>query len=207
MLRIRSKEEVFFNLFIEAADNALKSAHMLEDLMKNYINIPDKIDAIEKKEHECDQHVHEIMQKLNASFITPIDREDIYLIAKELDNITDNIEATAHRFRMFNVTGIKEEAIKLAELIIECTAELKELMVELKNMKNNEVLRKKIIGVNRIEDDGDNIFRSAIAKLFVSEKDAVEVVKWKEIFEYLENTLDTCEDVANVVEGVVMKHA
>jgi uncharacterized protein len=94
----------------------------------------------------------------------------------------------------------------MAELIVACTKELKGVMVEMKNMKKSKELQKKIIEVNRIEDDGDNIFRSAVKNLFKNEKDAIEVIKWKEMYELLESTLDACEDVANIVEGVVMKH-
>ncbi|MDP4094190.1 MAG: DUF47 family protein [Bacillota bacterium] len=207
MFRVTSREEIFFDLFVETANNVCRSADMLEELMINYVNVNEKIKAIEETEHECDQHVHDILKQLNRSFITPIDREDIYAIAKEMDNITDAIESTAHRFRMFNVTSIREDAKKIVALIVQSTKELTGVMSEMKDMKKSTALRKKIIEVNRIENEGDEIYRSAIAQLFVSEKDAIEVVKWKEIYEFLENTLDACEDVANLVEGVVMKHA
>jgi predicted phosphate transport protein (TIGR00153 family) len=207
MFRITPKEEIFFDLFVEAAKNCSRSAEMLEELMVNYVSVNDKIKQIEELEHECDQNVHNILKQLNKSFITPIDREDIHAIAKEMDNITDAIESTAHRFRMFNVSSIKEDAKKIVNLIVQCTKELTGIMEEMKNMKTSTELEKKIIEVNRIENVGDEIYRDAIAHLFVAEKDAIEVVKWKEIYEYLENTLDACEDVANLVEGVVMKHA
>jgi predicted phosphate transport protein (TIGR00153 family) len=207
MFRITPKEEVFFDLFVDTAKNTCRSAEMLEELMVNYVNVNEKIEAIEEIEHECDQHVHDILKQLNKSFITPIDREDIHAIAKEMDNITDAIESTAHRFKMFNVTSIKDDAKKVATLIVQCTKELTGIMAEMKNMKTSTELEKKIIEVNRIENVGDEIYRGGIAQLFVSEKDAIEVVKWKEIYEYLENTLDACEDVANLVEGVVMKNA
>lgn len=207
MFRITPKEEIFFDLFVETAKNTCRSAEMLEELMVNYVSVNDKIKQIEELEHECDQNVHNILKQLNKSFITPIDREDIHAIAKEMDNITDAIESTAHRFRMFNVGSIREDAKKVASLIVQCTKELTGVMEEMKNMKTSTELEKKIIEVNRIENVGDEIYRDAIAQLFVAEKDAIEVVKWKEIYEYLENTLDACEDVANLVEGVVMKHA
>jgi len=207
MFRITPKEGIFFDMFCEASEIVCKSARMLEDLIQDYTSIPEKINAIEAVEHECDQQVHKIMQKLNTSFITPIDREDIYLLAKELDNITDSIEATAHRFRMYNVESIREESISFAKLIVKSTSELKDVMCELKNLKKSETMREKIIEINRLENEGDDIFRNVITKLFVAEKDPIQVIKWKEIYEYLENTLDACEDVANIVEGIVMKHA
>ena len=207
MFRIASKEGLFFDLFIETADSACQTAVMLEELMNNYSNVNGKVSAIEEMEHTCDLHVHKMMERLNKSFITPIDREDIYLIAKELDNITDAIEAVAHRFQMLNISSIKEDAKKLANLIVKCTSELKGVMIELKNMKKSKILSNKIIEVNRIENEGDAIFRSSITKLFSGGTSSLDLIKWKEIYEYLENTLDACEDVANIVEGVVMKHA
>lgn len=207
MFRITAKEGIFFELFSNTAADTCLAAKMLEELMNNYVEVTDKIKAIEELEHKCDGHVHRMLEQLNRSFITPIDREDIYLIAKELDNITDDIESTAHRFRMFNVTSIREDAKQLARLIVQCTEELKGVMGELKKMKTSKELKGKIIEVNRIEDEGDEIFRSAMQKLFVSESNPIEVIKWKEIYEYLENTLDACEDVANIIEGVVMKNA
>jgi uncharacterized protein len=207
MFRITAKEGIFFELFVNTAADTCLAADMLEELMTNFVDVTNKIRAIEEIEHKCDSHVHRMLEQLNHSFITPIDREDIYLIAKELDNITDYIESTAHRFRMFNVTGIRDEAKQLAKLIVQCTKELMDVMSELKRMKSSKILKEKIIEVNRIEDEGDEIFRSAMQRLFVSESNPIEVIKWKEIYEYLENTLDACEDVANIIEGVVMKNS
>ena len=207
MFRITPKEGIFFELFANTAADTCQAANMLEELMNNYVDVTNKIRAIEEIEHKCDSHVHKMLEQLNRSFITPIDREDIYMIAKELDNITDYIESTAHRFRMFNVTSIREDAKLLAKLIVQCTKELMNVMAELKKMKTSKILKEKIIEVNRIEDEADEIFRSAMQRLFVSESNPIEVIKWKEIYEYLENTLDACEDVANLIEGVVMKNA
>lgn len=207
MFRMTAKEAIFFDLFSDTAADTCTAARMLEDLMRNYTDISQKVMAIEEIEHRCDEHVHKMLEHLNRSFVTPIDREDIHIIAKELDNITDNIESTAHRFKMFNVANIRPDALKMAGLIIKCSEELMGVMAELKNMKTSKVLKEKIIEVNNIENEGDEIFRSAIQDLFLSEGNALEVIKWKEIYEYLENTLDACEDVANIIEGVVMKHA
>jgi uncharacterized protein len=207
MFRMTPKEGRFFDLFVNTANDTCKAAKMLEELMTDYTDVDEKIAQIEKIEHQCDNHVHNMIEQLNRSFITPIDREDIFQISKELDNITDAIEGTAHRFKMFNVKYIHEDAIKLVRMVTSCTIELRNVMAELKTMKRSKVLSVKIIEVNRIEDEGDNIYRNAITKLFIDEKDALEVIKWREIYEFLENTLDACEDVANIVEGIVMKHA
>jgi len=207
VFRTTRKEEIFYDLFVETAEKASLAARKLDDFINNYVNVNEKVRAIEEIEHDCDICIHNIMQQLNKSFITPIDREDINQIAKELDNITDAIESTAHRFKMFNIMTITEETKKLTSLIVMCTDELKGVMGELKYMKTSKLLTKKIIEVNRIENEGDAIYRDAIALLFVNEKNTIDVIKWKEIYEFLEKTLDACEDVANIVEGVVMKNA
>ncbi|HEY5583047.1 MAG TPA: DUF47 family protein [Ruminiclostridium sp.] len=207
MFRITAKEELFFDYFIETCELICKAASFLDDLTNNYVNVNEKISRIEDLEHACDNNVHKILHELNKSFITPIDREDIFTIAKELDNITDDIETAAHRFSMYNVKEVRPEALTLTKLIVKATEELKNVMIEMKNMKKSKKLQNYIIEVNDVEDEADTIFRDAMANLFITEKDAVEVIKWKEIFELLENTIDACEDVANIVEGVVMKHA
>jgi predicted phosphate transport protein (TIGR00153 family) len=203
----KSKEVSFFDLFVESVQASHNAAQKLETLTNNYTNIKAQVKEIEEIEHQCDQHVHKILEQLNKSFITPIDREDIFLIAKEIDNITDAIESTAHRFIMLNVSEIRIEAKTLVSLIVQSTRELEAVMDGMRNMKSNNELKEKIIEVNRIEDEADDIFRAAITQLFASEPNAVEIIKWKEIFEYLENTIDACEDVANIVEGVVMKNS
>lgn len=207
LFRASRKEEIFFDLFVETAEMACQAAKKLNDLIKNYTDIDAKISEIQQIEHNCDLKVHEIVERLNKSFITPIDREDINEIAKELDNITDAIEDTAHRFRMFNIKTIKDDAIKMSDLIVSCTEELKCVMQELKHMKTSKLLNTKIIEVNRIENVGDCVYREVMTTLFANGDDTLDILKWKEIYEFLENSLDACEDVANTVEGVVMKHA
>lgn len=207
MFRPTSKEERFFDYFIETSEIICKAASLLDDLTNNYVNVNEKIKSIEDAEHACDTIVHKILNELNKAFITPIDREDIYLIARELDNITDDIEAAAQRFSMYNVQKVRPEAIVLSKLIVNATNELKNVILEMKNMKKSKNLEEKIIEVNNIEDEADTAFRDAMTNLFLAEKDAIEVIKWKEIIDFFENTIDACEDVANIIEGVVMKHA
>ena len=207
MFRTTPKEEKFFDYFIETSEIICKAAGLLDDLVNNYIDVNEKIKSIEDAEHACDTIVHKILNELNKAFITPIDREDIYTIARELDNITDDIEAAAQRFSMYNVKQVRPDALILSKLIVNATNELKNVMLEMKDMKKSKTLETKIIEVNNVEDEADSAFRDAMTNLFLTEQDAVEVIKWKEIIELFENTIDACEDVANIVEGVVMKHA
>ena len=207
MFRVTRKEEIFFDLFVDTVDLACEAAKKLKDLIDNYCDVDRKINEIQQIEHNCDIKVHNIVEQLNKSFITPIDREDINEIAKQLDNITDAIEDTAHRFRMFDIKSITEDAKKFTELLVAGTEELKIVMTEMKSMKTSKLLCSKIIEVNRLENEGDTLYRNVMTSLFTSGQDALEIIKWKEIYEFLENSLDACEDVANTVEGVVMKHA
>jgi predicted phosphate transport protein (TIGR00153 family) len=207
MSRLTPKEDKFYDLFINSAQVIYDASTMLRDLMGDLSNVEDKVKKIEEMEHKGDQQVHDILEQLNKTFITPIDREDIYMIEKQMDDIMDFIEATAHRFIMFNVKSVPQDAIVLGDMITASCKELISLMEELKNMKKSKKLSEKIIEINRIEDEGDKIFRRAITSLFNGGTPELEVIKWREIYDFIEQTLDACEDVANTVEGVVMKHA
>lgn len=207
IFRVSKSEAVYFDLFIDFAGKAHVAAQKLEELINDYTDVDAKVEKISCQEHDCDKLVHEIMHKLNTSFVTPLDREDIDRIGHVMDNVVDGIEAAAQCFTMYNVTAIKDEAKAMSALITRCTAELQQLMLELKRMKKSKNLKKIIIEINSIENEGDEIYRNAINSLFLKEANAINIIKWKDMYELLENTIDACEDVANIVEGVVMKHA
>ncbi|MBE6033809.1 DUF47 domain-containing protein [Aminipila sp.] len=207
MLRAKKKEDIFYHLFIEYAQKIVKSGEAFVDLVKNYENVEDKIAAIKVFETECDMEAHKILKALNGSFVTPFDREDIYSVTKEMDDIVDSLEEVANRFLVFNVQAVKQEAVYMADLIMQSIRELEVLFKHLSEMKKNGIVREQIIEVNRIENEGDVIYRKALSKLFREEKDPIELIKWKHLFEELEASLDSCENVANILEGVVMKYA
>jgi len=207
MFSLSPKEDKFFELFRSTADIACEASRMLVDYMDGGEFSEEKNKEIKDIEHKGDNMQHEIMKQLNKSFITPFDREDIYAISKGLDDIIDHIEYTSSRFIMLNIDKPTEEARELGNLIVECCSEVKSVMEEMKSMKSSKELAAKIIEVNRLEEVGDKLSRKAIKELFRSDKPVLEIIKWREIYEALENTLDACEDVANAVEGVVMKNA
>ncbi len=207
MIFLKKKEDVFYDLFDQTIDRVEQAGIALNDLMNDYTDVVSKICLLKDLEHECDSHIHHIMKALNSSFITPIDREDIYNIAKEMDNIVDTIEEAANSFDLFLITEVRDEAKVMSKLILECIVELKVVVNEMRRMKKSKLLKEKIIEVNRIENEGDVIYRKAIKSLFENETPPLEVVKWKLIFEFLEESIDSCENVANILEGVVMKHA
>ncbi|WPX07634.1 DUF47 domain-containing protein [Caldicellulosiruptor danielii] len=208
MWSIIPKENQFFVLLENAVENAYQSAVMLNQLLNNLSNMHELISKLEKAENNGDDITHQVIELLNKTFITPLDREDLFAIIKEIDNIVDSLETVAHRFEIYNVDTVKPEAKILSEMIINCTKELKGVVENLKDLKNTKLIKEKIIEVNRIEDEGDIVYRNAIKKLFVKNRDKpIEVIIWKEIYGFLEDTLDACEDVANVIEGVVTKNA
>ncbi len=180
---------------------------MLNEYVGDIHGKQDLVKEIKEIERKGDQAVREIIEELNKTFLTPFDREDIYAIAKEMDNIIDYIERSASRFDMFNVDIVREGTVELSAMIVESTQEIVEMMKEFHTMNKNGAVVAKINEVTRIEEDGDTVSRSAIKKLFSNNVEAIDVIKWREIFKHLENTLDACQHVANLVEGVVMKNA
>jgi len=207
MLGLKKKEDVFFELFIESSAKVIIVGETFLDLVHNYKNVEDKVSNLKVLETDCDMQAHKILKKLNESFITPFDREDIYNIARDMDDIVDCIEEVANRFMIFDVKEMRPEAIVMSDLIMQGIRELDVLFKHLKEIKLNTIVREQIIEVNRIENEGDIIYRKALTKLFKNEKDPVEIIKWKQLYELLEESMDSCENVANIMEGLVMKHA
>lgn len=207
MIGVKKKEDVFFKLFCQTVEKIKVAADAFDDLVNDYVDVPTKVAHLKEMETECDQQTHKTLKALNESFITPFDREDIYDIAKELDNIVDILEEIANRFIVFNVKYIKLEALEMSSIILKCIVELQILFDNLKDLKKNTITMDEIIEVNRLENEGDLVYRQALTALFQSEKDPIEIIKWKQIFEQLEDGIDACEAVANIIEGVVMKHA
>lgn len=207
MIGVKKKEEVFFKLFCETLEKIKITGDFFDELVNNYVDVPNKVARLKELETECDKETHKTLKVLNASFITPFDREDIYDIAKELDNIVDILEEIANRFIVFNVKYIKLEAIDMSAIVLKCIVELQVLFDNLKDLKKNTITMEEIIEVNRLENEGDLVYRQALTELFRSETDPIEIIKWKQIFDQLEDAIDACEAVANIIEGVVMKHA
>ncbi|MGI6684040.1 MAG: DUF47 domain-containing protein [Bacillota bacterium] len=207
MFKFSTKDDKFYDLFILFAKQIYSSAEMLDVFLNDLEHSDQRFKEIKENEVKCDKTLHRIFKELNKSFITPIDREDIYTIGKQMDDIADFIEATASRFVMFNVKDVTPEAKEISELVIKGTDQVIQLMEELKIVKKSKRLPAIIVEINRLEEEVDEIFRKAIRRLFSDSVPVLDVIKWKEIYEHLEDILDACEDVANTVEGVVMKHA
>ena len=209
MLRTTKKEAAFYTAFSDVIGMIHEAAVCLNDLMSDYTGIDAKIKKMTDYEHQCDKMVHALFGKVHAAFITPIDREDIYLLAKSIDDIMDELEESAHLFRVYDTMAIKPEAIQLSKLIIDMVDHLIEIirLLPSKNKRAIKEMSEHIREVNRIENQGDIIYREELAKLFKNETDAIQVIRWNGIYSRLEKALDACEYVANVIEGVILKHA
>ena len=204
-LRLLPREEEFFDLFVEVATRTQDAAGRLRDLFEAP---PERrtpiVEAIKRLEHECDQITHEVVNRLDRTFITPLDREDIHKLASDLDDVMDTIDGTARRAQMFHLGAAPQGVRQLAEVIGRMTGTLGEAVGRLK--KGDDVI-KYCVQAKSLEEEGDVIYHEAIGQLFEKETNAIELIKWKEIYDNLERTLDEAEDVANVVESIALKHA
>jgi len=203
-VRFLPREEEFFDLFVQVATRNKEAARLLRDLFEA---APERrtpiVDAIKRLEHEADQLTHEVVNRLDRTFITPLDREDIHQLASDLDDVMDAIDGAARRAQIFRL-GIAPPPVKvLVEVIERMVATLGEGVGRLK--KGDDVMRL-CIEAKKLEEEGDAIYHEALGELFDKEKDALEVIKWKEIYDNLERTLDQAEDVANVLESITIKH-
>jgi predicted phosphate transport protein (TIGR00153 family) len=200
------KEIDFFEIFDRAALNVTKAASLLVSLMENFDNIEARAKEIYEVEQDGDMLTHDIMKKLNKTFITPIDREDLHTLASGLDDVLDLIWASVDRLAVFKITEPTKEAVAMSKDLF-ATAEVIHKAIKKLKEKNYSHVQEYCIEINRLENKIDRGFRDALGSLFENMKDPILIIKWKEIYEHLEDASDKCEDVANVLESIVLKYA
>lgn len=204
-MRLLPREEDFFTLFVEVARRNNEAAKLLRDLFEA---APDRrtpiIEAIKKLEHEADQVTHDVVNRLDRTFITPLDREDIHKLASDLDDVMDVMDGTARRAQIFRV-GVAPEGVRRLTEVIERMVTVLGQGVE--RLRKGEEVIKYCIEAKKLEEEGDVIYHEALGQLFETERDAIELIRWKEIYDNLEHTLDEAEDVANGLESITIKHA
>jgi predicted phosphate transport protein (TIGR00153 family) len=203
------QDKKFFPLFDRAAANLQEAGRVMYQLVTSVSRDERKIlmREIEKLEHKGDEITHEIFHELSRNFITPFDREDIYRLVSSLDDILDYIHGSSKRMELYKVEECSPEMIKLSELLQTQTEELRRVIFELKNKKNMRNISESLVLINSIENHADDIFDHAVAKLFETEKDAIVIIKTKEILSALETATDMCEDAANVIDSIIVKMA
>jgi len=204
-MKLFPREIDFFEIFDRASQNLTRAASLLVDLMEHFDNLEARAKEIYEVEQEGDILTHEIMKKLNKTFITPIDREDLHSLASSLDDVLDLIWGAVDRLVVFKVRESTKEAISMSKDLLTTTEAMHKAIKKLKE-KNYSHVQEYCIEINRLENRVDRDFRDALGKLFDEVKDPILIIKWKEIYEHLEDASDKCEDVANVLEAIVLKY-
>ena len=201
------REEKFFDLFEQSAQNMVKAAQKLKEMVDTWDNVEERVNEITELEHEGDTAIHQIMAQLHRTFVTPFDREDIALLANSLDDVTDFIQAAADTMLIYKVGHPSQRAKELADIIVQATAEIGEAVPKLRRRAELKEILPLCVEINRLENAADRVFRSALGELFDDATDITDIIKWREIYEQMEGATDRCEDVADVLEGVALKHA
>jgi predicted phosphate transport protein (TIGR00153 family) len=202
--RLIPREERFFDDFVALAEQIRHGASLLEEMLAPDRPVWDKAEEIKEVEHKCDFLTHEIIQRLHRTFVTPLDREDIHSLARSLDDVMDAIDACAAIVRLYRITIVRPDARELTRII---AASSEQVVKALKALERRKGVAEPAVEINRLENEADRAHQQAVRRLFEEEHDPIQVIKWKEILDFLEDATDRCEDVANVLEGVVVKHA
>lgn len=201
--RLIPREEKFFSDFLALADEIAIGAGLLELMLSSERPIWDKAEEIKEVEHKCDFLTHEIIHRLNRTFVTPIDREDIHALARSLDDVIDAIDASATLVRLYRLEEVRFGVRELAHIISASASEIRFALAELEQRKGFGLHG---VEINRLENEADRVHHDAVGRLFDEETNPIKVIKWKEMLDILEEATDRCEDVANVIEGVSLKH-
>lgn len=204
MVRLIPRETKFFRMFAEVSQNLTEAARLLYELLSNQQGGAERIRQLQELEHRGDDMTHNIIRMLNQTFITPFDREDIHRLTSSLDDVLDFVNAAAVRMTLYRITSPPPAAVELAKLIIR---QAEELSVGVSLLETNQKVLDHCVEVNRLENEADRVSRRAIAELFEHEKDPIQLIKIKELYEVLETATDKAEDAANVLEAVALKSA
>ena len=206
-MRLFPKEENFFDFFEELATKIEEGSQFFLEMTQNQNYSASRVSRLKEIEHEADGIAHKTYERMHKTFLTPLDREDIYALVNKMDDIMDAIEGTASRLHMYKVKKPDNEIIKQAEILFQAVKKIKVVVHGLRNMKNSQMILDGCVEIHTLENEGDVLLRAIITDLFMKETDAVELLKWKEIFERLEQAIDLCESVSNIVGGIVLKNA
>lgn len=203
-MKLFSKDETFFDYFRQLAEYIGQSASLLKTLLESPSNAVSIATEIKKVETDGDAIVHVINQRIDTSFVTPLDREDIHLLAKRLDNVIDIINGAARRVVMFRVTESREGGVRMADIIVRASKEVLEAVVDVQKPKR---MSEHSRAIKVLEEEGDALYAECVGGLFAVEQPAIEVLKWKEIYDALEHAIDECDDVSNVLESIALKNS
>ena len=202
--RVLPRENSFFSMFVQQAENVHAGTKALVEMLANFSDPQSQSRGIKEIEHQGDTITHDLNTRLNKTFITPFDREDIHELSSKIDDVLDLADAAAGRLVIYRVKAIRQGVLELAQIL---ELSVQQMVMAVRVLEKKDHVLNYCIEINRLENEGDRISRNLIAQLFEQEKDPVEIIKWKEIIEAIETAIDKCEDVANVIETVVLKSA
>jgi uncharacterized protein len=205
--RLMPREDQFFKLFKNQGELIVEGAEILKELFADIANAEKYTRRLKEVEHRADEITHRTLELLHQTFITPMDREDIHQLASKMDDVLDFMDAVAQRVLLYDVRITPPNAPELAEICRKSAIAIQSAVSQLENMKNSAAILKICVEINRLENEADHAFRSATGKLFREEPDTRQLIKFKEIYEMLEETTDRCEDVANIIEGIVLEYS
>jgi len=205
--RLLPRQTNFFDFFERHAALSVEGARELGKLVESGVKVEDVARRIKELEHDADEITHTCMETLHKTFITPIDRNDIHRIASKLDDIIDLIDGAARQLSLFEIRELPESAREATVVLVQATEAVERAVKGLRNMRNATTILGECVRINELENQADRIKAASVARLFREERDPIVVLKWHEIYQALENVTDACEDVANVIEGIVLEHA
>lgn len=206
MINLLPKDTVFFDLFEGLARHAVSSAEHLRQMAKSFPEVEAHLQRIREEEHAADELAHTALDRLDRTFITPFDREDIHELVGGLDDIIDGIDALAKRFPLFHLKSMEPSFLQQAEVLVQATVAVREAVNRLRKSRKLSELSDKLIEIHHKESIGDDNHHAALSRLFDGSTDALEVMKWKELYDYIEDAIDGCEDVGNTLERIVLKN-
>ena len=206
-MRFLPKDESFFDRFEDQGRKTVEGCRALVAMVTEPGDIVAQAKAISDIEQQCDRITHRVVEQLHKTFITPIDRNDIYRLITKMDDVMDFVEAASERIALYEITEMTREVAPLCRTLLASAERVLEAVSGFRDLKRPEAILEKCVEINRLENEADGLLRAALARLFREEKNPITIMKWKEIYELLETATDRCEDVANIIEGVVLENS
>ncbi|HSM90974.1 MAG TPA: DUF47 family protein [Desulfobacterales bacterium] len=202
----QSNREKYYDLFEELSDKLEEGVKLFTEIIGNYEYSEYKVGKLKEIEHEADHITHQVYKRMHRMFLTPMDREDIYLLANKMDSVLDEIESAAVRMYLYRMKEPAKELVQITAILKEAIAKIRKIIFSVRKKQDAALILQLCVEINTLENEADQLFRSAMVRLFEEEKDAIELIKVKDIIGRIETAVDNCEDVSNVIEGIVLKY-
>ena len=203
----QSNREKYYDLFEELADKLEEGVKLFTEIIGNYAYSEYKVGKLKEIEHEADHITHQVYKRMHRMFLTPMDREDIYLLANKMDSVLDEIESAAVRMYLYRMKAPAPELVKITEILGEAIGKIRKVVFSVRKKQDASLILSLCVEINTLENEADQLYRAAMVRLFEEEKDAIELIKVKDIIGRIETAVDNCEDVSNIIEGIVLKYS